>query len=377
MRIAFVTTLSNCAWGGSELLWTHTARRALDDGHDVAIVATRTPEPAPHLDDLERRGARLFLRARPRKRWRGLIQRAVREFGGTRTRWLRALDRWMPELIVVNQGGTFQVTRDLALRTALGRSDAPPYALICHHNADGDLLSDDDRAVAHRQFADARWVAFVAESNRRAAERQLAMPVERAFIAQSPVNLASPGALPWPPDTVVRFACVARLDARIKAQEILLHALGGAEWADRRFELHFYGKGSDLAYLEAVCGHVGIGSRVTFHGHVNDVETIWRENHALVLPSRSEGTPLVAIEAMLCARPSIATAVGGLTEWIDEPGEGFVAEAPTVTSFAAAMNRAWAERSHWSGIGLAARARALRQRDPDPVGTLLTRILGR
>lgn len=374
MRIAFVTTLREDPWGASELLWSKTAVRALDAGHEVAVVGFRPKGPAPHLDDLAGRGANVLFRPQP-GRWRAALERALRECGRSRSRALASLARWAPGLVVVSQGGTYQSVRDPALRAWLERPDTPPYALICHHNADEEVLSDADRATACAQFGRARWVAFVAEGNRRAAERQLASPIARAWIARSPVNLRAPEALAWPDDEIARFACVARLDARIKAQDVLLDVLGGAPWGDRRWHLDLYGRGPHLEYLKAVSRHRRIERRVTFHGYVPDVEPIWAGHHALVLPSRSEGTPLAALEAMLCARPSIVTDVGGLCEWIEEPVEGFVAASPSVRSFGDAMERAWAARGRWREIGLAAHERADRQRDPDPVGTLLTRIL--
>ena len=56
---------------------------------------------------------------------------------------------------------------------------------------------------------------------------------------------------------------------------------------------------------------------------------IWAEHHALVLPSRFEGMPLVVVEAMLCGRPCIVTDVGGNAELIRDGINGFLAKAPT------------------------------------------------
>jgi len=104
------------------------------------------------------------------------------------------------------------------------------------------------------------------------------------------------------------------------------------------------------------------------------VRSIWAENQLLVLPSRSEGTPLALVEAMICGRPAVVTDAGGNVEWVDEPDTGFVAAAATVRSLGAALERAWQAQGQWPEIGTRARARALRQYDPSPERTLLNLI---
>jgi glycosyltransferase involved in cell wall biosynthesis len=79
------------------------------------------------------------------------------------------------------------------------------------------------------------------------------------------------------------------------------------------------------------------------------------------MPSRSEGTPLALVEAMICGRPSVVTDVGGNLEWVEEPRNGFIAEAPTVRSFGKALERAWMARDRWPSLGAAAREDALRR----------------
>jgi glycosyltransferase involved in cell wall biosynthesis len=90
---------------------------------------------------------------------------------------------------------------------------------------------------------------------------------------------------------------------------------------------------------------------VEFVGHQNNIEEIWRKHHALVLPSRFEGMPLVVVEAMLCGRPCIATDVGGNRELIRDGINGFLAKAATVELVDEAMNRAWHARRRLMEMG--------------------------
>ena len=92
------------------------------------------------------------------------------------------------------------------------------------------------------------------------------------------------------------------------------------------------------------------------------------------MASRTEGTPLALVEAMLCGRPSVVSDVGGNLEWVVEPRNGFIAEAPSVRSFGAALERAWAARADWEAIGKAAHHDALGLIDPTPGKSLLELI---
>jgi glycosyltransferase involved in cell wall biosynthesis len=81
------------------------------------------------------------------------------------------------------------------------------------------------------------------------------------------------------------------------------------------------------------------------------------------------------MEAMVCGRTAVLTDVGGNLEWITEGKNGFVADAPTLRSFGAALERAWDARENWSELGMRARETALAQIDDAPGETLLQVVL--
>ena len=81
------------------------------------------------------------------------------------------------------------------------------------------------------------------------------------------------------------------------------------------------GKGPDLNSVQMRIRQLGIENNFRLTGFVNDEDLPFYYNAAdfFVLPSKSgEGLPLVALEAMACGLPVIATNVGGIREILME-----------------------------------------------------------
>jgi len=79
-----------------------------------------------------------------------------------------------------------------------------------------------------------------------------------------------------------------------------------------RIRLVIAGDGPEKGRLEASV--VPLGARVCFAGHVADPWPLYHAAQAFVLPSHSEGSPLVILEAMAAGVPIVATRVGGIPE---------------------------------------------------------------
>jgi L-malate glycosyltransferase len=379
-RIAIVSTMSGFAWGGSEYLWAAVAKQALQDDHEVLISLLDWSTNHPLVKSLQDRGAQLLVR--PRIQSTSFLLRLGRKI----CQYITPLNKIFfrseyqlifnsnPDVICISQGGLYDGLFSSDLLDLLD-SNSIPYVIICQHNSDSLLFDDLIRSKLQKQLDRAASVVFVSHQNLKLAERQLALNLSQAKVVQNPVNLENHDLEPFPSQDILKFASVARLETSYKGQDLLFEALSSPEWKSRNWLCCLYGSGPDQIYLESLSKHYGISEHIRFEGHVSDIRSLWAENHLLVLPSRSEGTPLSLIEAMLCGRPSVVTDVGGNGEWVEESETGFIAEASTVKSLRAALERAWLAKDDWEKMGISAHNYAIAKLDPNPGKSLLDELL--
>jgi glycosyltransferase involved in cell wall biosynthesis len=119
-----------------------------------------------------------------------------------------------------------------------------------------------------------------------------------------------------------RVIFVGRLKA-YKRVELLLDVLE----ANPGVALDVVGEGDHRPDIEAEVRRRGLGDRVVMHGYVDGARKaeLYGRAWVNVTASASEGWSLTVMEAALCATPSAALAVGGLTESIVDGETGYLA----------------------------------------------------
>lgn len=382
MRIAFISAMTGPRWGGSEELWASAAHAAVADGHAVAASVARPPGPGlpPQLERM--RAAGIDLHTRPLS---GRLQRApplYRAYAAVARPYRRLLAA-RPEVVCFSMGMTLDCAQFADANDLPGqlRARGVPYVAISQQNDDyAGAPVDAIRSRAADFLGGAHRACFVSARNLHAARRQLAHPLPNGLVLRNPVNLADRSVVPWPADDgpaggPALFGCVARLWTGQKGQDLLFEVLASPPWRTRDWRLRLYGEGLHLEYLRALARQDGIADRVDFRGQVADIRAAWAENHLAILPSRSEGTALAQVEAMLCGRAVVVTDVGGATEWLADDVGGLVAEAATVPLLARAMERAWQARDRWEQMGRDAHEAAAARFDPAAGRTLLNLVI--
>lgn len=99
--------------------------------------------------------------------------------------------------------------------------------------------------------------------------------------------------------------------------------------------LWIVGEGPEKARLQKDAERLGIASSVEWFGFQEDLGPLYRRMTILLIPSRSEGLPNVALEAMAYGVPVVGTAVGGVPEVVTHASTGFVVSPGDVGALAA------------------------------------------
>lgn len=124
----------------------------------------------------------------------------------------------------------------------------------------------------------------------------------------------------------------ARLQSRIQAQSQLLS--DAASWPQRPVLLSIIGDGPMLNGLRDRVAELGIADQIIFHGSIPSAGELIPAYDILTLTSRTEGTPIVLLEAMAARVPIVATAVGGVPELLSDHEGRLVEPAPAAAPHA-------------------------------------------
>ena len=157
---------------------------------------------------------------------------------------------------------------------------------------------------------------------------------------------------------------VGRIHAQ-KGQHIALEAVGRLIAQGLNVRLVFVGapephSADDSAYLRSLqssAGAMDVGDRVYWPGYQDDPNRFYAVFDVLVIPSTvSEGLPLVALEGMQWGVPVIGSAVGGITEIVQEGVNGLLVPPGDDERLASSLGRLLADPELRARLGAGARS---------------------
>jgi len=174
-------------------------------------------------------------------------------------------------------------------------------------------------------------------------------------------GLDTPDLLPEPlPFDAPRILCVGRL-LHQKGFDLAITAF--ASLLDRfpRARLTIVGDGPKRSDLEQQAAALDLAEAVEFKGRISPehVPELMNTATVVVMPSRSEGFPMVALEAAQMARPIVATPVGGLPESVVHQQTGLLVEPEDSLALAEAIAFLLSHPDTARRMGQAGRSRAL------------------
>ena len=177
------------------------------------------------------------------------------------------------------------------------------------------------RPLAHRLAADGvprdrvhlvpnAYTPTTALRDRLAARRALSLPVDRFIIG-------------W----------VGRLTPE-KGLDVMVDAL--VRLSTLPVSLSVVGDGPERSSLVDRAAERGLSARITWHGIVRDAASVLPAFDVIVLSSRTEGCPIVLLEAMAARVPIVATRVGGVPDVVT-PADALLAPSEDAASLAGAI----------------------------------------
>jgi glycosyltransferase involved in cell wall biosynthesis len=152
---------------------------------------------------------------------------------------------------------------------------------------------------------------------------------EDRFVVAAPQERASVRAALDVPTNAPCFVFVGAL-AREKRVEVAIDATAAMD----RATLLIAGAGPLEAELRRYADHAA-PRRVRFLGQVVDTRPVYAAADLLLLPSVSEGSPAVLVEAGLVGTPTVGTAVGAIPSTIEDGVTGYLSGPPDRERFVA------------------------------------------
>lgn len=114
------------------------------------------------------------------------------------------------------------------------------------------------------------------------------------------------------------------------------------------------GDGPMRGELEVLARDLGIHERTRFLGNLDDPCPVYAASDVIVMASRDDAFPLVALEAQGCGRPVVAFDVGGIREALEEGQTGLLAPSGDTVALAKAAHSLISDPARTARMGDAA-----------------------
>lgn len=154
------------------------------------------------------------------------------------------------------------------------------------------------------------------------------------------------------------ISLIARL-YRSKGQQYLIAAAPAIVEAVPEVKFLLAGDGPHEALLKKQAQDLGVLENFIFAGYRQDIPEIIALSDIVVRPSEMEGLPINVIEAMLMAKPVVASHIAGVPEMIEHGVNGYMIEVGDVVSLSHILIEALQDEGKCKAIGDAARKTAL------------------
>jgi len=367
---------SNLSCGGSELLWIKTAIYAKKQGYNITCMVYKNNLRHPWIKKLISNNVKVicwnaFIKTRGSiiKRIYFYVIRRLHAYYN----FFRILF-YNPKTIFVNQGNAFEFYFYMPVYYSLLKRYHGNNKISIEHSLNKVNPTAKEKRKIIDFYKSIFLSCFVAEATKQKIEKMLESKIANYRIVRNPVSFNDYSILNYPKDNISIFAIVGQLHAN-KGQHKIIKILSGPRWRERKWHLKIAGNGQDLKHLEKMVNDLELVGRVEFCGFIKEIKPFWHDVHLNILPSTVESAPISIVEAMICGRPTVATDVGGVTDWIDNE-TGFIAKSYSLNDIEVALENAWQNKDKWEDMGKKAHEKAIKQMG-HPEKDLLNLLLAR
>jgi glycosyltransferase involved in cell wall biosynthesis len=196
--------------------------------------------------------------------------------------------------------------------------------------------------LLHKAYLDVklqncRFCLTISEYNRRfIATHYPEIDLTKVFVTRLGVEVPETEILPACRNGTepIRLLAVGRLHA-VKDHAFLVRACDYLQAEDLNFRCEIAGEGPERRRLESLIRELGLENRVKLLGHIppEQMDSLYRGADLVVLTSRSEGIPLVLMEAMARGKVVLAPAITGIPELVIPGRTGFLYEPGSMWDF--------------------------------------------
>jgi glycosyltransferase involved in cell wall biosynthesis len=207
-----------------------------------------------------------------------------------------------------------------------------------------------------------RFCVTVSDFNRRYILRTYPdTPAEKVIVQRLGVDRILSWPTPAPSvDSPPRRFCMLSIGRlhRVKDHRFLLHACAALRDQGLDFLCWIIGEGPERSALEKLIVSYQLQGHVCLRGHLprNEIAGYYRYSDLVVMTSKSEGIPVVLMEAMAHEKLVLAPAITGIPELVEHQRTGFLYQPGSLPDFVGAVTWIQSHQASLAGIQRAAAA---------------------
>jgi glycosyltransferase involved in cell wall biosynthesis len=214
-------------------------------------------------------------------------------------------------------------------------------ALVVTVHSEGKWQRRIARAVSGRMYRSADALVAVSEPIAQQLTARHRVARERTVVIANALYLPAPASTTELPSwcgagLVVGVVCRLHRD---KGVDVLLDAMARVLARRPDVQTVVVGDGPQRDHLQRKACVLGLRDRVRFLGCRHGARSLISTFDLLIVPSRTEGSPIVVLEAMAAGVPVVASRVGGIPDQIRHGVDGLLVPADNARELAKAIEQ--------------------------------------